>query len=92
MDDILKIKKLSEELKFNLSDSELNQISLEFNNILNQLNLIRDIDTKEVEPTSFTVNSKSIILREDIIIETNKDVFSNCKNFDGEYVVIKNEK
>lgn len=90
------ITELSNSLMFSLNEDELNSIVSEFEEIHNKLSLLKNIDVSGIKHTNFLFHDENIFLRDDIIDETNNidnsSILSDNANFDGEYLVIKDEK
>ncbi len=89
-----KIESLAKTLEFKLSNEELLKIENEYHEIEKSLELIKDVDTKNIKPTNFIFDfSKEIKWREDKEETYDpKSVFKNCKDFKNNMVEIKNEK
>ncbi len=89
-----KIESLAKTLEFKLSNEELSKIENEYMGIEKTLQLIKDIDTSNVQITNF-VHEYSLEPRWREDVEENydsKSVFKNCKDFKNNMVEIKNEK
>lgn len=83
---------LANDLMFELSNTDTINIENEFNSIQEQLNNISEINTHDIQPTSFCIEFENIELREDVEVTNDQDVLGNCKFYDGKFVVIKDEK
>ncbi|MGL4951230.1 MAG: Asp-tRNA(Asn)/Glu-tRNA(Gln) amidotransferase subunit GatC [Mycoplasma sp.] len=89
-----KFKVLAESLKFDLDNTEIEKIVNEYSEIVEKFNLIKNIDTSNVEPTNF-IHKLDLQKnwREDVPSKYNRDeVFANATLDENSYVVIKNEK
>ncbi|MGL4948041.1 MAG: Asp-tRNA(Asn)/Glu-tRNA(Gln) amidotransferase subunit GatC [Mycoplasma sp.] len=89
-----KLQNLANSLEFELDNVEIEKIHDEYNAIIKKLNLIKEFDTKNIEPTNFIHEiSLEKNWREDMVEEfCREDVFSNTTLNDDKYVVIKDEK
>lgn len=60
-------KKLANQLMFDLSDEEAENIKTEFDTLIQQLDLLDDIDTEHVEPMIYPFETPTSFLREDVV-------------------------
>ena len=64
---LLKLGKLS---KIKIDDDKLSSLSKDLGSILNFIDRLQSIDTKEVDPTSNSLD-QSLVMRDDIAIDKN---------------------
>lgn len=83
---------LANSMMIELNKDDVESIYNEFDQILNTFENLKKIDTKNIEPTDFCIQFQIDDLRDDEIIIEDENPFSNCKLFNDQYVVIKNEK
>lgn len=80
--DINKLREYADKLMFDMSDSEYETLTQEFEVILKQMDLISEIDgISDVEPMSFPFEIDDALLREDddISVMDVKDALLNVK-------------
>ncbi len=94
MDKKEKLKALSMKLMFDLNDKEIIDIEKEFNNIVKSIDKVKDINISNIKQTSMIEPIRlETFLNDDQYVDYNyEEVFSNCKHFKNNMVVIKNEK
>lgn len=59
-------KSLAKQLRFELTDSEAQNIADEFSVLIDQMNLLNAIDTDQVEPMVYPFEEPTSFMREDI--------------------------
>lgn len=84
---------LATTLKFQFGETELDKIVQEYMIINHNFSLIKAFDTTDILPMNFIHPiSNGDYLREDIAMNASpQEVFSNCKGFKQDMVIIKNE-
>ena len=95
MDNIKKeFKALAEVIKIDLNDSELDKICQEYHDIVEGLELIKNIDVSNTKVTSFIhdIEIANLTFEELEQNDNPDDVFSNCKRFKNSMVGIKDER
>ncbi len=75
-EDILKLARLS---RLQLTDDEVKQFEAEIGSILQYVELLQDVDLKDVEPT-YQVNGLKDVTRADEVIEYQADPKALLKN------------
>ncbi len=88
--DLEYFKKLGKNLMFDLTDEEAENIQKEFDVLLQQLSLLEDIDTSDVEEMIYPFEQDTTFLREDVINQTvnQEEALSNVSNSkQGHFVV-----
>lgn len=75
-------KKLANDLKFDLSEEEIEELKKDFIAVEKQVELFDSIDTEGVEPMVFPFESPTVFLREDVVDEVldQKDALQNVKD------------
>jgi aspartyl-tRNA(Asn)/glutamyl-tRNA(Gln) amidotransferase subunit C len=83
--------KLSKDLFFELSESELDDLENEFSSLLEQFNRLENLDVDNLNPTSFPISNSFAVLREDEAIknENPQELLKNSKNKKGDFIVLK---
>lgn len=86
-----KIKSLSKTLYFDLSNEQLIELEKEFIEIQQKIDVLKKINTDNIESTNFCLVSSNSNLRKDEIVlaSDNKKHLSNAKQIINDYVVIK---
>ncbi|MGB9707607.1 MAG: Asp-tRNA(Asn)/Glu-tRNA(Gln) amidotransferase subunit GatC [Microgenomates group bacterium] len=88
-DEILHLAKLS---KIKLSNNEIEKLTQQLTETLSFIDNLNKLDTKNVEPTSQTVNLKNIFFNDGEInlrqLDSN-EVFANTKKRKGNYFLVK---
>ncbi len=89
-----KLKALSMKLMFDLNEEEIIDIEKEFNNIIKTINKVKDVNISNIEQTSMIepIRLETFLNDDECFNYDYEDVFSNCKYFKNNMVVIKNEK
>lgn len=74
--------KLANDLKFDLSDDEINELKKDFIEVENQVELFEKIDTTGVEPMVYPFEEATTFLREDIEedVLSQEDALKNVKD------------
>lgn len=88
------INKLANSLGFELDEYVQNRLLNEWDGIKAELSTINETKFKNIELTNFVNDpiTENDLFDEEVIDYDPKQVFSNCKTFNGKYVVIKDEK
>jgi aspartyl-tRNA(Asn)/glutamyl-tRNA(Gln) amidotransferase subunit C len=83
------IKKISEMIRINIPENELDNYSDQLNTALDAVEVLKEIDTSKVEPTAQTHGLVNI-LDEDISRDgLDMKNYKNRRNFNGKYFVVK---
>lgn len=84
------LKKLSNQLMFDLNDQELNELSHEFQTYLEQIDLLDKIDTENVEPMVYPFDTATAFIREDeqTYAISSEKALSNAPNKSQDYVIV----
>lgn len=64
--DVQGFKELANQLRFDLTDAEANDIKNEFDVLMEQIDLLNKIDTEGVEPMVYPFDEETSFLREDV--------------------------
>ena len=64
------VKELADELNFTLSEQEVQEISEEFNVLMEQIALLNEVDTQDVEPMVYPFEVPTAYYREDVVSHT----------------------
>lgn len=86
-----KIKSLANQLMFDLTEQEIIEIQHEFNTLIEQMSLLNEIDTSEVEPMVYPFESPTTYLRDDEDVPTHltmKQVMMNAPDAQYDYFVV----
>lgn len=86
-----KIKSLANQLMFDLTEQEIIEIQHEFNTLIEQMSLLNEIDTSEVEPMVYPFESPTTYLRVDEDEPTHltmKQVMMNAPDAQDDYFVV----
>ncbi|MDR3163828.1 MAG: hypothetical protein LBT77_02045 [Mycoplasmataceae bacterium] len=83
--------KLANSVHFILTPSELDDIHHKSLNVIQNLEVLKDIDTTNVRPTDYCVAKSQNTLRSDLIsVNNNKETYlKNAKNRKGNFIVVK---
>ncbi|MDR1850522.1 MAG: aspartyl/glutamyl-tRNA amidotransferase subunit C [Mycoplasmataceae bacterium] len=85
-----KIEKLTKDVKVNLSEEEISNFESYANFVINKVNLLDNVDTNGVEPTSFPILNTTHTLREDVVTQDDHQIiFDKAQNKKGKYIVVK---
>lgn len=73
-------KKLANDLKFDLSDADIEQLKKDFLEVEKQVELFDAVDTEGVEPMVYPFEGETVFLREDTEAETlsQEDALANA--------------
>lgn len=85
-------KKLANQIMFDLSDQECEELQVEFKTMIKQMELLDKIDTTNVEPMVFPFEMPTSYLREDEVsnVITQEDALVNApKKANGQIIVPK---
>lgn len=85
-------KKLANNLMFEINDNELNLIKQDFDDFLQLLSLMNEVDTTNVSESVYPYIKENSILREDDDYRTldKEAIFKNCPNeIEGYFAVRK---
>ena len=82
------ILRVAKNAKLTLSEEEINQFTLDFRDILNSFSILKEVDTKNIEPSLHPVPLKNNT-REDTPAPclTSEEIFSNTKHKKNNYFV-----
>lgn len=86
-----KIKSLANQLMFDLSESEIEEIQTEFSSLIQQMALLNEIDTEEVEPMVYPFEEATTYLRDDDAQPqhlSKQDIFMNAPDAEDDYFVV----
>jgi len=80
------VEKVAEIARLNLTEKEVEKFSKDLTNILGAFEDLKNVDTKNVEPTFQPVEVKNVV-REDKIENSlsSKEALSQTKNTEGKY-------
>ncbi|GHU49411.1 hypothetical protein FACS189459_0860 [Bacilli bacterium] len=89
--DKLELKNLAKDLYFDLNDSQLNLLIVEFDDLISKFSNIDVLVIDSVKPTNFCINTSCSLLREDIPhnYDNCSELLKNTINKRDGYVVIK---
>lgn len=75
-------RKLANDLRFDLSDEEIEDLKKDFVEVEKQVQLFETIDTSDVEPMVYPFETPTTYLREDIVDEvlSQEDAMKNVKD------------
>lgn len=84
------LKKLSNQVMFDLNDQELDELSCEFQTYLKQIDLLNKIDTEYVEPMVYPFDTATTFIREDEATYSisSEQALSNAPKKSNDYVVV----
>ncbi len=73
-------RKLANDLKFDLSDEEIEELKKDFVEVEKQVELFETIDTEGVEPMVYPFEAATTFLREDVVADVldQKDALENA--------------
>jgi len=60
-------KQLAQQLRFELTDKEAQDITDEFDVLIHQMNLLNSIDTTDIEPMIYPFETPTTFMREDVV-------------------------
>lgn len=84
------LKELANQVMFDLSDEECDELHEEFETYLKQLNLLNKIDTEGVEEMIYPFETPTQFLRDDAHVETisQKEAMKNAPKENQNYIVV----
>ena len=84
------LKKLANQVMFELSDSECEELQEDFETYLKQLDLLNKIDTEGVEEMVYPFETPTVYIRDDENTYTisQEDAMKNVPNSSENYVVV----
>lgn len=73
--------KLANDLKFDLSDEEIEELKKDFVAVEKQVSLFEKVDTEGVEPMVYPFETPTVFLREDVVSDvlTQEEALKNVK-------------
>lgn len=86
--DVLKLASLA---KIQLSNSELEQFTIELDEILKYVELLQEVDVSDLKPTN-QVTGLTNVMRDDVMIPytaSPEDLLKNVPNRDKNYIKVK---
>ena len=74
--------KLANDLKFDLSDEEIEELKKDFVAVEEQVSLLEKVDTEGVEPMVYPFEAPTTFLREDVVSDvlTQEEALTNVKD------------
>lgn len=74
--------KLANDLKFDLSDEEIEELKKDFVAVEKQVSLFEKVDTQGVEPMVYPFETPTVFLREDVVSDvlTQEEALNNVKD------------
>lgn len=86
----LDYRKLANQLMFDLSDEEVNELDKEFDTLLKQIELLDTIDTEGVEPMVYPFEAPTVFLRDDEVdnVLPQADVLKNVKKERAGHILV----
>lgn len=74
--------KLANDLKFDLSDEEIEELKKDFVAVEEQVSLFEKVDTEDVEPMVYPFEAPTTFLREDVVSDllTQEEALTNVKD------------
>lgn len=80
--------KLANDLKFDLSDEEIEELKKDFVAVEKQVSLFEKVDTQGVEPMVYPFETPTVFLREDVVSDvlTQEEALKNVKDARMGYV------
>ena len=74
--------KLANDLKFDLSDEEIEELKKDFVAVEKQVSLFKKVDTQGVEPMVYPFETPTVFLREDVVSDvlTQEEALKNVKD------------
>ena len=84
------LKKLANQVMFELSVSECEELQEDFETYLRQLDLLNKIDTEDVEEMVYPFETPTVYIRDDETVHTisQEDAMKNVPNSSENYVVV----
>ena len=84
------VKELAEQLMFELSDKEAQDVKGEFEVLLKQLDLLESIDTNGVEEMIYPFEQPTSFMREDIVENqiSQQEALANAKRVRKDYIIL----
>ncbi|MGN1344485.1 MAG: Asp-tRNA(Asn)/Glu-tRNA(Gln) amidotransferase subunit GatC [Traorella sp.] len=84
------LKKLANQVMFDLSDSECEELQDEFVTYLKQLDLLNKIDTENVEEMVYPFDTPTSFIREDEVkhVLSQEDAMKNVPHASESYIVV----
>lgn len=83
------VKHIAALAKLKFSDEELDKFTSQFNEILNYIETLNEINTENIEPMSHPLNSENVF-REDILVpgSSTEDALKNAPATDGTFFIV----
>ena len=84
------LKKLANQVMFELSDSECEELQEDFETYLRQIDLLNKINTEDVEEMVYPFETPTVYIRDDETVHTisQEDAMKNVPNSSENYVVV----
>lgn len=84
------LKKLANQLMFDVSDEEIVELQKEFEKLSEQMELLNKIDTEGVEEMVYPFEEPTTFLREDEVdvVISKEDALVNAKRVKDDYVLV----
>lgn len=83
-------KKLANQIMFDLSDQEIEELQVEFQDLTKQMELLEKIDTTNVQEMVFPFEEETQYLREDTINHTitQEEALANAPKVSGGQIIV----
>ena len=84
------LKKLANQVMFDLNDQECEELAEEFETYLKQIDLLEKINTDDVEEMVYPFEAPTCFIRndEDVAVISQKDALRNVPKVHGSYVAV----
>lgn len=83
-------KKLANQIMFDLSDEEIEELQVEFQDLTKQMELLDKIDTTHIEAMAYPFEEETQFLREDCVNHTltQEEALANAPKVSGGQIVV----
>lgn len=83
-------KSLANQIMFDLSDEELEELQEEFKDLIKQMELLNKIDTDGVEPMVYPFEEATVYLREDVVtnVISKEDALANAPKALNDQIIV----
>lgn len=82
------ISKIADLIKINIPKGSRGKYATQLNTVLEAMDVLKEVDTKNIEPTSQTHGLVNIMAEDKVESGLNIDDYKNRKNIQGRYFVV----
>jgi aspartyl-tRNA(Asn)/glutamyl-tRNA(Gln) amidotransferase subunit C len=83
------VKKIADLIRIAIPESELDNYTRQLNTVLGSMDILKELDTKKVEPTSQTHGLKDVMREDKVVKGLDINDYQNRRNLKNNYFVVK---